>query len=70
MYQAICAAIKSGESWEAGENMGGEEHFIGAAVVLGTNCLSIYHSYSPLALWKTYSLPLTVKTPSFITHFL
>ena len=30
----------------------------------------IYHSYSPLALWNTYSRPLTVRTPSFITHFL
>jgi len=30
----------------------------------------IYHSYSPVALWKTYSLPLTVSTPSFRMHFL
>lgn len=29
-----------------------------------------YHSYSPVALWKTYSLPLTVSTPSFRMHFL
>lgn len=29
----------------------------------------IYHSYSPVALWKTYSLPFTVRTPSLRTHF-
>ena len=31
---------------------------------------AVYHSYSPVALWKTYSLPFTVKTPSFKVHFL
>lgn len=29
-----------------------------------------YHSYSPVALWKTYSLPFTVRTPSLSVHFL
>lgn len=29
-----------------------------------------HHSNSPAALWKTYSLPLTVSTPSLSVHFL
>ncbi len=29
-----------------------------------------YHSYSPVALWKTYSRLLTVRTPSLSVHFL
>lgn len=37
-------------------------------VALATS--SVHHSYSPVALWKTYSRPFTVSTPSFSVHFL
>lgn len=40
------------------------------SLMVDKNRRVLYHSNSPVPLWKTYSLPLTVITPSFMVHFL